>query len=229
MAPPRERTTEDKTSLPPLFSLAAIFRFRSASTREPAFSQIPRGGIPSRKPSPRIENSCSSPVEMTHIAPIDEQRSPSFHSNPARSAFIFYIFDSNVRLDGPLNLADTSSAECSRLCTLDEPFSRDSKIERKGGGGGERKGGGREIRGNVFPRRMRVDLGADSHRGIGHDLRSPSDDWIMRVFAILFGRNHPLPSILHAVDESNLGFSKFNSQLTASGLFKRFVMEFEVR
>lgn len=129
---------------------------------------------------------------MTHIAPIDEQRSPSFHSNPARSAFIFYIFDSNVRLDGPLNLADTSSAECSRLCTLDEPFSRDSKIERKGGGGGgERKGGGREIRGNVFPRRMRVDLGADSHRGIGHDLRSPSDDWIMRVFAILFGRNHP--------------------------------------
>lgn len=149
---------------------------------------------------------------MTHIAPIDEQRSPSFHSNPARSAFIFYIFDSNVRLDGPLNLADTSSAECSRLCTLDEPFSRDSKIERKGGGGGgERKGGGREIRGNVFPRRMRVDLGADSHRGIGHDLRSPSDDWIMRVFAILFGHNHPLPSILHAVDESESSWDSQNS------------------
>lgn len=174
---------------------------------------------------------------MTHIAPIDEQRSPSFHSNPARSAFIFYIFDSNVRLDGPLNLADTSSAECSRLCTLDEPFSRDSKIERKGGGGGERKGGGREIRGNVFPRRMRVDLGADSHRGIGHDLRSPSDDWIMRVFAILFGRNPPstrvyLRSCTRLTKASLPGILKI--QFTAyfeysTGLFKRFVMEFKVR
>lgn len=73
------------------------------------------------------------------------------------------------------------------------------------------KEGGREIRGNVFPRRMRVDLGADSHRGIGHDLRSPSDDWIMRVFAILFGRNHPLPSILHAVDESESSWDSQNS------------------
>lgn len=167
-----------------------------------------------------------------------DQRSPSFHSNPARSAFIFYIFDSNVRLDGPLNLADTSSAECSRLCTLDEPFSRDSKIERKGGGGGgERKGGGREIRGNVFPRRMRVDLGADSHRGIGHDLRSPSDDWIMRVFAILFGRNPPstrvyLRSCTRLTKASLPGILKI--QFTAyfeysTGLFKRFVMEFKVR
>lgn len=74
--------------------------------------------------------------------------------------------------------------------------------EEKGKEGGERY---------VFPRRMRVDLGADSHRGIGHDLRSPSDDWIMRVFAILFGHNHPLPSILHAVDESESSWDSQNS------------------
>lgn len=61
---------------------------------------------------------------------------------------------------GPLNLADTSSTSGvdPRLCTLDEPFKE------------------RERKEYVFSRRMRVDLGADSHRTIGHDLRSPFDD-----------------------------------------------------
>lgn len=130
----------------PLPSPFAIFRF--------AFNggeRNPRFRKFQNPPRARIENSPEPRNGMTHISNI-LYLSPS---PPFSQIFLRFVL-------GPLNLADTSSTSGvdPRLCTLDEPF-RERERERKE---------------YVFSRRMRVDLGADSHRTIGHDLRSPFDD-----------------------------------------------------